>query len=87
LTKAFSDLGYVEGKTIHLEYRFPAEQAERFGTLAREPVERKSRRDCRGRQDRWEAAKQASRTIPIGQASAPRRQTLQQTPYFYGVPF
>ena len=23
LTKAFSDLGYVEGKTIYLEHRFP----------------------------------------------------------------
>jgi hypothetical protein len=41
LTKAFNDLGYVEGKTIQLEYRFPAGQPERFATLAREPVERK----------------------------------------------
>jgi hypothetical protein len=25
LVKAFNDLGYVEGKNIHLEHRFPAE--------------------------------------------------------------
>ena len=39
LTKAFNDLGYVEGKNIELEHRFPAEQPERFRTLARELVE------------------------------------------------
>jgi putative ABC transport system substrate-binding protein len=41
LTKAFNDLGYVEGKNIELEHRFPAEQPERFRTLARELVESK----------------------------------------------
>ena len=30
LTKALSDLGYVDGKTIQLEHRFPAERADRF---------------------------------------------------------
>jgi putative ABC transport system substrate-binding protein len=39
LTKAFNDLGYVEGKNLELEHRFPAEQPERFRTLARELVE------------------------------------------------
>jgi putative ABC transport system substrate-binding protein len=41
LRKAFSDLGYIEGKNIQLEHRFPAEQPERFRTLARELVESK----------------------------------------------
>jgi putative ABC transport system substrate-binding protein len=39
LTKAFNDLGYVEGKTIELQHRFPAERPDRFRTLARELVE------------------------------------------------
>jgi len=39
--KAFSDLGYIEGKNIQLEHRFPAEQPERFKTLARELVDAK----------------------------------------------
>ena len=37
--KAFSDLGYVEGKNIKLEHRFPAEQPDRFRTFARELVD------------------------------------------------
>jgi len=41
LVKAFNDLGYVEGKNIHLEHRFPAENPERFRILARELVETK----------------------------------------------
>src|SRR5229473_1885672 len=40
LRKAFNDLGYVEGKNIELEHRFPAEQPDRFRTFARELVER-----------------------------------------------
>jgi putative tryptophan/tyrosine transport system substrate-binding protein len=39
--KAFSDLGYVEGKTIILEHRFPAEQAERFRSMAQELADSK----------------------------------------------
>jgi putative ABC transport system substrate-binding protein len=41
LRKAFNDLGYVEGKNIRLDHRYPAEQPERFRTLARELVESK----------------------------------------------
>src|SRR3954471_1015726 len=41
LTKAFHALGYFEGKNIELDHRFPAEQPERFRTLAQELVERK----------------------------------------------
>jgi putative tryptophan/tyrosine transport system substrate-binding protein len=39
LVKAFNDLGYVEGKNIRLDHRFPAENRERFGTLGQELVD------------------------------------------------
>ena len=41
LVKAFNDLGYVEGKNIHLDQRFPAENPDRFRALARELVDEK----------------------------------------------
>jgi putative ABC transport system substrate-binding protein len=41
LRKAFNDLGYVEGKNIILDNRFPAENPDRFRTLARELVDEK----------------------------------------------
>jgi putative tryptophan/tyrosine transport system substrate-binding protein len=41
LVKTFHDLGYVEGKNIRLEHRFPAENPDRFRTLARELVDEK----------------------------------------------
>ena len=41
LRKAFNDLGYAEGENIHLEHRFPAENPERFQTMARELVDLK----------------------------------------------
>lgn len=41
LRKAFNDLGYIEGKNIQLEHRFPAEQPDQFRTLSRELVESK----------------------------------------------
>jgi len=41
VVKAFHDLGYVEGKNIVLQHRFPAENPERFRELARELVETK----------------------------------------------
>ena len=39
MQKAFHDLGYIESKNIQLEHRFPAENPDRFRTLARELVE------------------------------------------------
>jgi putative ABC transport system substrate-binding protein len=39
--KAFNDLGYIEGKNIVLEQRFPAENPDRFRSLARELVDAK----------------------------------------------
>jgi putative ABC transport system substrate-binding protein len=41
LVKAFNDLGYVEGKNIHLDHRFPAENPDRFRTLAQELIDAK----------------------------------------------
>jgi putative tryptophan/tyrosine transport system substrate-binding protein len=41
IRKAFNDLGYIEGKNIVLEHRFPAENPERFRILARELVDAK----------------------------------------------
>ena len=41
LVKVFNDLGYVEGKNIHLDHRFPAENPDRFRTLAQELVDEK----------------------------------------------
>jgi putative ABC transport system substrate-binding protein len=41
LLKAFNDLGYIEGKNIHLEHRFPAENPDRFQTMAQELVDLK----------------------------------------------
>jgi hypothetical protein len=41
LVRAFNDLGYVEGKNIHLDHRFPAENLDRFRALAQELVDEK----------------------------------------------
>ena len=41
LVKAFNDLGYDEGRNIHFDHRFHAENPERFRTLARELVDEK----------------------------------------------
>ncbi|MET4177175.1 putative ABC transport system substrate-binding protein [Bradyrhizobium sp. LA6.1] len=38
LTKAFNDLGYIEGKNVLFLHRFPAEQLERIRSLASELV-------------------------------------------------
>jgi putative ABC transport system substrate-binding protein len=39
LVKAFSDLGYVEGKNIEFFHKFPAEQINRYPILAKELIE------------------------------------------------
>jgi putative tryptophan/tyrosine transport system substrate-binding protein len=39
LMKAFSDLGYVQGKNIQLDQRFPAENPELFRKLGQELVD------------------------------------------------
>jgi putative ABC transport system substrate-binding protein len=64
LTRAFHDLGYVEGKNIELDHRFPAEQPERFRTLAQELVESKVDVIVAVTGLGAKAAKQATGTIP-----------------------
>ncbi len=71
LTKAFNDLGYVEGKNIELEHRFPAEQPERFRTLARELVESKVDVIVAVTGLGAAMAKQATSTIPVVFVIAP----------------
>jgi putative ABC transport system substrate-binding protein len=65
LTKAFRDLGYVEGKNIELDHRFPAEQPERFRILAQELVESKVDMIIAVTGLAAKAAKQATNSIPI----------------------
>lgn len=65
LTKAFRDLGYLDGKNVELDHRFPAEQPERFHTLARELVERRADVIVAVTGLGAKAAKQATSTIPI----------------------
>jgi ABC-type uncharacterized transport system substrate-binding protein len=65
LVKAFDDLGYVEGKNIHFDHRFPAEVPERFRILAQELVDLKP--DAIVAVTNLDAAqvKRATSTIPI----------------------
>jgi putative ABC transport system substrate-binding protein len=71
LTKAFNDLGYIEGKNLELEHRFPAEQPERFRTLARELVESKVDVIVAVTGLGAVMAKQATSTIPVVFVVAP----------------
>jgi ABC-type uncharacterized transport system substrate-binding protein len=65
LVKAFNDLGYVEGKNIHLDHRFPAENPERFRTLAQELVDEKPDAIIAVTGFGAGEAKRATSTIPI----------------------
>jgi putative tryptophan/tyrosine transport system substrate-binding protein len=65
LRKAFNDLGYVEGKSIQLEHRFPAEQPERYRAFARELVESKVDVIVAVTIDGAIESKKATSTIPI----------------------
>jgi putative ABC transport system substrate-binding protein len=65
LTKAFHDLGYIEGKNIELDHRFPAEQPERFRILAQELVESKVDVIIAVTGLGARAAKQTTNSIPI----------------------
>ena len=65
VTKAFTDLGYVDGKNIQLEHRFPAEQPDRFRAFARELVESKVDAIIAVTSLGAKEAKQATNTIPI----------------------
>ena len=65
LVQAFQDLGYVEGKTIHLDQRFPAEDPQRFRILARELVDEKPDVIIAVTNFGAVELKQATSTIPI----------------------
>jgi putative tryptophan/tyrosine transport system substrate-binding protein len=65
LTKAFADLGYVDGNTIVLEQRFPAEQPARFRSMADELVASKIDAAVAVTELGARELRRASRTIPI----------------------
>jgi putative tryptophan/tyrosine transport system substrate-binding protein len=65
LVKAFNDLGYFDGKNIHLDHRFPAENPDRFRTLARELVDEKPDVIIAVTQLAALELKKATSTIPI----------------------
>jgi len=65
MTKAFADLGYVDGKTIQLEHRCPAEQPDRFRPFAREFVESKVDAILAATSLGAKEAKQATLSAPV----------------------
>jgi putative tryptophan/tyrosine transport system substrate-binding protein len=65
LVKAFNDLGYVEGKNIHLEHRFPAENPDRYRTLGQELIDAKPDAIVAVTVAGAVALKQLTSTIPI----------------------
>jgi putative ABC transport system substrate-binding protein len=65
LVKAFNDLGYVEGRNVHLDHRFPAENPERFRTLAQELIDAKPDAIVAVTVAGAAALKQLTSTIPI----------------------
>ena len=65
LQKGLSGLGYIDGKTIALEHRFPNEQPERFVSLAAELAALKPDVLIAVTQQAAVAAQRATTTIPI----------------------
>ena len=63
--KGLSELGYVEGQNIHVEYRFAGGSTERLAEFAAELVRLKVDVIVAGSTQSIDAAKQATRTIPI----------------------
>src|SRR5690349_7277426 len=59
------DLGYVEGKTITIEYRFAEGRSDRFASLANDIVRSNPDVIVVGSNTFTVAAKEATRTIPI----------------------
>jgi putative tryptophan/tyrosine transport system substrate-binding protein len=67
--QGLSQLGYVEGQTIHLEYRFAAHQSDRLPALAAELVHLKPDVIVTHTTLGVRAAQQATATIPIVMAA------------------
>jgi putative ABC transport system substrate-binding protein len=65
LVKAFNDLGYVEGKNIHLDHRFPAENPDRYRTLGQELIDAKPDAIVAVTVAGAVALKQLTSTVPI----------------------
>jgi putative ABC transport system substrate-binding protein len=65
LTEGFSDLGYVEGRTILFEHRYAHEQYDRFPALAQELVDLKVDVLMASILPAARAAEQATKTTPI----------------------
>src|SRR5580765_8320083 len=63
--KGLSELGYVEGQNIHVEYRFAGGSLERLAEFAAELVRLKVDVIVAGSTQSIDAARQATRTIPI----------------------
>jgi len=68
--EALRALGYVEGKTIAIEYRYGAGREERLSDLASELVRLKVELIVTDSSPAARAAKQASKTIPIVMAAS-----------------
>jgi putative tryptophan/tyrosine transport system substrate-binding protein len=71
LVKSFNDLGYVEGKNIRLDHRFPAENPDRFRTLGQELIDAKPDAIVAVTVAGAVALKQLTSTIPIVFALVP----------------
>jgi putative tryptophan/tyrosine transport system substrate-binding protein len=65
LVKALHDLGYVEGRNIRLEHRFPNENPDRFRTLAQELVDLRPDAIITTNSLGTAEVKRATTTIPI----------------------
>ena len=65
LVQGFSNLGYVEGRNIIFEHRFPNEQPERFDAFAAELVQIKVDVFIAVTRQAALAAQRATKTIPI----------------------
>lgn len=65
LTKAFNDLGYVDGKSAVFEHRFPAEQLDRFRSMAHDLVDSKVDVIVAVTEIGAKEVRQASHTVPI----------------------
>ena len=63
--KGLSELGYVEGQNIHVEYRFAGGSIERLAEFAAELVRLKVDVIVAGSTQSIDAARQATQTIPI----------------------
>src|SRR5262245_30946624 len=70
LRQGLSELGYVEGQTIALEWRWAQGKNEGFAALAAELVQLKVDIIVAGTDPAVQAAQQATRTIPIVMAFA-----------------